>query len=274
MKRDTMSKKTNQTLNKCDELINRLQELKKALTATNVSSSRKPVNGLGAGWSQDQGTGAFHHSMHGVISTTKAPEGHYQITHGGRSVGRAASPQEAGTKIKNYVGTLHPNDTGMHNVNPMAVGKSEQDEKKKKKYSPAQLAAMEEARRLKKNSEGTPWVQHASVPNADEELARMQKANPVERAENIMSNQLANMMQGRAMLGQPPRQPTDQELFGHLVPSEDQLQKAEHQWNNRMNWLEEAVKPIGSRFASEEEELAYWSNLGVNQKNTGSDEGF
>src|ERR1700677_4098763 len=101
-----MSKKTNQTLNKCDELISRLTELKKALCQTQAQSTRKPVNSLPTGWSQDAGTGSFHHSTHGVISTSKHPDGYYQVTHGGRSVGRAGSIGEAGAKIKQYVGSL------------------------------------------------------------------------------------------------------------------------------------------------------------------------
>ena len=126
-----MSKKTNSTLNKCDELINRLQELKKALTTVDskqATSNRKPVTGMGLGWSMDPGTGALHHSTQGIISTFKHPDGYYQINHGGRSVGRAMSPADAGLKIKNYVRGLRPDDTGMHNMDPMAM-KSEDVEK-------------------------------------------------------------------------------------------------------------------------------------------------
>ncbi len=265
-------KKTNQTtLNKCDELISRLQELKKALTtvgSTQVGSSRKPVSGMGAGWSMDASTGALHHSTQGVISTFKHPDGYYQIKHGGRSVGRASSPADAGVKIRNYVQGLKPGDTGMHNMDPMAMKNEDGEEKPSKKLhkalSPAQLAAIEEVKKLKKNAEGAPWINHAVVPNADAEVAKIQKNNPVHVGENIMSNQLANLMAGRAMLGAPPpKQPTNQEMFGHLVPSEEQIAKAEAKWNNTMNWLEEASKPIASRFASPEEEEAYWSSIKV-----------
>jgi hypothetical protein len=61
-------------------------------------------------------SGAFDHSTHGNIATTKTPEGLYQVHHGGRSVGRFKSLQEAGAKIKSYVNELGPGDTGMHNV--------------------------------------------------------------------------------------------------------------------------------------------------------------
>lgn len=125
-------KKTDSTLNKCDELIERLQELKKALTTTGSSmapSNRSPVSGLGAGWSMDPSTGALHHSTQGIISTFKHPDGYYQIKHGGRNVSRAADPAEAGLKIRSYVKNLRPDDTGMHLGDPMAM-KSEDDVEK------------------------------------------------------------------------------------------------------------------------------------------------
>lgn len=327
-----MSKKTDKTLNKCDELIERLQQLKKALNNEMVQapSNRKPANGLGIGWSQDPSTGSFHHSMHGIISTSKHPDGYYQINHGGRSVGRAASPGDAGLKIKGYVGSLGSGDTGMHNIDPNKMSKEEMDKsgygpkgggqytpadnvKRKqtnvgadrfgnqstksythnkafdhkvpkgaagpvKQYTPEQIAAINEARKLKKTAEGQPWVTHGSVPNADEELSKLKKSNPVDKAENLMANQLANLMQGRAMLGQSHKQPTSDdfvragEAMG-LAPTEDQLQKAEAGWTNRMNWLEEAMKPIASRFNSPEEEAAYWDSIKVNGSSR-DDHGF
>ncbi|CAM6003910.1 unnamed protein product [Sphagnum balticum] len=134
-----------------------------------------------------------------------------------------------------------------------------------KHFTPEQIAAINEANKLKKNVEGQPWVTHSGVPNADEELAKQQATNPVNRAEDIMANQLANVMANKAMLGiQPPPQPTNEQLFGHLVPNEDQIQKAESAWGNRMNWLQEAVQPISSRFNSPEEEQAYWDSIKVN----------
>jgi hypothetical protein len=138
------------------------------------------------------------------------------------------------------------------------------------KYTPAQIAAIEEASKLKKNAEKLPWVTHAKVPNADTEVKRVQAVNPAVKGENALANQLANMMAGRAMLGnKPPRQPSNEEMFGHLVPTEDQLKKAEHDWNNRMNWLEEAMKPISSRFKSPEEEEKYWASIKVVDKDDG-----
>jgi hypothetical protein len=326
-----MSKKADQTLKKCEDLIDRLQELKKALgvvTATK-QSNRTPVNALGAGWSQDPGTGAFHHSTHGVISTMKGPEGSgYNIVHGGRSVGRVGDMSQAGTKIKDYVKTLKVGDTGSHNIDPMSISKDDQDIEKSgygpkkaglyspadnakrkmnnvggerfgnqsvksytgrafadrkapsgpaspvKQYSPAEIAAAREADKIK-NMKKSSWADHPDFPNADSEVKKLAKNNPPEIAENLMANQLANLMQGRSMLGTPPpKQPTDNEMFGHLAVTEEMEKTAQKQWEGNAfnNFLMEATKPISSRFASEEEELAYWASIKV--PDSGGTEGY
>jgi hypothetical protein len=315
-----MSKKTDKTLQKCDELIDRLTQLKKALTATNVASTRRPVNALGAGWSQDPSTGAFHHSTHGVISTTKHPDGYYQITHGGRSVGRADSAGAAGIKIKNYIGTLQPGDVGMHNLDPMSVGKNEDMDKSGygpkgggqydpaanarrkatnvgterfgnqsvksythgkafaqktpkgaagpvKQYTPEQIAAINEARKLKKTAEGTPWVTHGSVPNADQEVQKLQVTNPAVPGEDAALAQLTNLMASKNMMH--ARTPSSEEMIkaGERMfgVNEQALEKQDQQWGGAINnWLIEAQKPISARFASEEEEQAYWASIKVN----------
>jgi hypothetical protein len=139
-----------------------------------------------------------------------------------------------------------------------------------KKYTPAQLAAIEEAKNLKKNYEKLPWVSHSNVPNADAEVRNLQRTNPVSKGEDALANQLSSVMAGKNMLGiKPPPQPTNEQMFGHLVPSEEQLQKAEHDWNNRFNWLQEAMKPISSRFKTPEEEEAYWRSIKVTDKDDG-----
>lgn len=354
------TKKTDQTLQKCDELIDRLNELKKAIGSINVQSNRTPVNALGVGWSQDPGTGAFHHSTHGVISTFVHPEGGFEVRHGGRSIGRVAQIGEAGNMIRGYVGKLGPMDTGMknrpspqiptnmkagtptynqpplvnatmaksgygpkgaglydHKVNDSRKRNNLSDERvagaggpnasvkaistkpgqlsakqqaaaeagktKKlsgpvKQYTPAQIAALEEARKLKKNSEDAPWVQHGQVPNADEQVELIKKTNPVALGEDAMATQLANMMHGKAMMRPDHRQPTSEDMImaGQamgLVPTEEMAKAQEQKWGNTMNWLQEAVKPISARFASEEEELAYWSSIKVNGGG-GGDYGF
>jgi isochorismate hydrolase len=52
------------------------------------------------------------------------------------------------------------------------------------------------------------------------------------------------------MAGPVGRQPTDQEMFGHLVPSEDQVKAAEDQWSNGLNkFFNEVRKPIEKQSA-------------------------
>jgi len=344
-----MSKKTDQTLKKCEDLIERLQELKKALgVVTQKQSNRRPVNALGAGWSQDPGTGAFHHSTHGVISTMKNPEGGFNIVHGGKMVGQVGDVSQAGAHIKSYVGNLGAMDTGMHNrpspMNPdtpklgtgnsfeksgygpkgaglynpadnarrkmnntgdvagagpnvnakaystkpgqlsaKAQASAEAAKTKKlsgpvKQYTPAQIAAINEARKLKKNAEESRWDQHAQIPNADEEVNNLQKTNPPVVAEDLMANQLANLMQGKAMLNQPPKQPSSEEMLmaGQAMGLgvTEEMQKAEEvQWGGAINnWLLEAQKPISSRFNSPEEEDAYWASIKVADR--GGNDGY
>lgn len=60
------------------------------------------------------------------------------------------------------------------------------------------------------------------------------------------------------------RQPTDEELFGHLVANENIEKTAKQKWENAiMGWHSDAVKAINSKFSSEEEELAYWRSIPV-----------
>lgn len=344
------TKKTDQTLQKCDDLIERLQELKKALGVVNKPAARTPVNALGVGWSQDPSTGAFHHSTHGIISTFKNPEGGFDIKHGGKMIGQVGDMSQAGARIKAYVGGLGAMDTGMmnraspqsnpnqklgsgtgfekSNYGPKGAGLYDQtanarrkannigdvagagpntnvkaysskpgqlsakqqataESRKTKKlsgpvkqYTPAQIAALNEAQKLKKSMG---WAEHNSIPNADEEVEKLAKANPAVAAEDLMANQLANLMQGKAMLNpsmphaqQPPAQPTDEELFGHLVVTEEMEKAAQAQWEgNAFNsFLHEATKPISSRFASEEEEIEYWNSIKVSDKPGGGETGY
>jgi hypothetical protein len=97
------------------------------------------------------------------------------------------------------------------------------------------------------------------------------KEDQTKRGEDIMANQLKDMMLNKSILGAtPPPQPSDQEMFGHLAVSEEQAQVAEQQWNGTINnWLAEAMKPLSSRFSSEEEELAYWDSIKVNGSSGG-----
>lgn len=275
-----MSKKTDQTLNKCNELIDRLNELKKALTATNVSSNRKPVGALGVGWSQDPSTGAFHHSTYGIISTHKLPEGGFEIRHGGGIVGRVKDIADAGAHIKNYVSGLGSMDTGMFNRPSVQTAATMNDPKLGRAkvpaagvtYTPAQMAAMQEAKKIKKSVESASWIQHKSVPNADEEVMKVQRENPAVAGEKHLANQLANMMMSKAMLNPNHRQPTSEDMVmaGEamgIAPSQEMIKSAEQQWAGTMNnWLAEAQKPISARFSSPEEEQAYWDSIKVTGK--------
>jgi len=202
-----MSQKNKNQLNKCDELIDRLTELKKVLNALSTAQpSRQPA---------------------------KTPVN--------KSLNKSSEPIS--------------------------------------RYTPAQLAAIEEANRLKKNAENAPWITHSGVPNADAAVKHVQRTNPVNKAEDVMATQLANMMAGKAMLGIKPPVPLSGDAFIRageqmgLAPSEAQLQKAESDWNNRFNWLAEAQKPISARFKSAEEEEKYWASIKVNDSGKG-DYGF
>lgn len=144
------------------------------------------------------------------------------------------------------------------------------------KWTPEQIEAENKKRGLKKG-----WGEHLPFPSAEEEILKLAKAT-VEDGETAAANQLANLMMGKQMLGKdvhpavaammapPPPQPTNEQLFGHLVVSEEMAKKAEQQWNGTLNnWLIEASKPISQRFASEEEEMAYWSKIKVADRDDG-----
>ncbi len=130
-----------------------------------------------------------------------------------------------------------------------------------KQWTPEQIAAENEKRGLKKG-----WgEEHNPIPNADEEVLKLQK-NVTLQGEEAAANQLLKLMMGKSMLGQqPPPQPTDEQMFGGGVVTEEMAKAAEGKWNNTINnWLAEATKPISQRFASEAEELAYWNSLKIN----------
>jgi hypothetical protein len=46
--------------------------------------------------------------------------------------------------------------------------------------------------------------------------------------------------------------------------SKEVMKAQDANWGNSINnWMNEAVKPISARFASEEEEMAYWSSIKI-----------
>ena len=291
---------------KIEELEKKLKSLKEALNkadAANVPSNKRPVNALGAGWFQDSGTGALHHSAHGIISTSRHPEGHFEIKHGGRPVGRAASPEEAGLKIKDYVKTLRSLDTGSHNVDPSTM-KSEKDVEKSgygpkgggqydvaanverkarnigdvaegtgknvniKTYStkPGQLSskaqASLEAARAKKLS--GPDKQYAPEEIAEYQRKKGQEVKKsVEWSEDEMAGKLSSVLPFNKPL---KLQASDEELFGHLVVSQEQQASLEKNFQGKFtDFFAEVQKPLSElkKFASEEEEIAYWRSIGT-----------
>ena len=125
---------------------------------------------------------------------------------------------------------------------------------------------------LRERLTGNKWGQHNPFPSAHQPNAN----KPLPTAEQLMADQLANVMMAKKMMqpipGAPllgsvaPPQPTDDQLFGHLVPNEQMLKAADRQYSNGMNdFFSEAMKPISSRFSSEEEELQFWANLKVSE---------
>lgn len=140
-----------------------------------------------------------------------------------------------------------------------------------KRYSPEEIARLNQERQFKKA-----WADHLPFPNAEEEMSKLAQRNPVEQGDDAMANQLANMMNSKAMLNPSHRQPSSEDMImaGEqmgLGASEQMIKAQDQQWNGAINnWLAEATKPISQRFASEEEELAYWSSLKVADRDDGS----
>lgn len=59
----------------------------------------------------------------------------------------------------------------------------------------------------------------------------------------------------KAVIHNAPKQPTDEELFGHLVVTEEMVKKAQQDWENKMNSTFDAMKaPI----ISEEDQDHEW----------------
>lgn len=101
-----------------------------------------------------------------------------------------------------------------------------------------------------------------------------------EMFEQQHAQRLANQLQKSGILTgkRPPSQPTNEEQVAWLASqgfdTEESLAKKEDNWgkNPINNWLAEATKPLNQRFASEEEERAYWDKIKVSGSG-GRDEG-
>lgn len=145
-----------------------------------------------------------------------------------------------------------------------------------KQWTPEQIEAENKKRGLKKS-----WDQHLPFPSAEEEIMKLAGVEQIS-GETAAANQLMNLMQGKSMLGKntppaikamfaaPPAQPTDEQMFGHLVVTEEMAKAKEEEWKKgAFGWLAEAAKPIAQKFASEEEELAYWDSIKIADRDDG-----
>ena len=56
----------------------------------------------------------------------------------------------------------------------------------------------------------------------------------------------------KSIIDSTPKQPTDEEMFGYLTVSEEQLQKAEDEWNGRLGgFYEAAAEPLEKQDSKE-----------------------
>ena len=143
-------------------------------------------------------------------------------------------------------------------------------------YSPEEKAALASKMKLNKG-----WGQHLPFPSVEDEIMNLAKNyNPT--GEEASAQQLADLMSGKNMLGNnvhpavkammapPPPQPTNEQLFGGGVVTEEMAKAAEQNWAGSLNnFFAEASKPLSARFTSEEEELAYWSRVRVEDRDDG-----
>lgn len=133
-------------------------------------------------------------------------------------------------------------------------------------------------RRLKKaiQEEDLTPAQRAADRIAARILAKKGEGDSdTDKANQLLNTMVKNNLLGLGPIpvGTVPRQPTDEELFGHLVADEETVKKSEENWHNSINnWLHEANKPINSRFKTPEEEQEYWDSIKVSDG--GNDYGY
>ena len=139
-----------------------------------------------------------------------------------------------------------------------------------RQWTPEQIAAENKKRGFAKS-----WADHNPIPSAEEEIMKLAGV-PLENGEDAMAGQLAKMMHSKAMLNHKNPTPDEFTAAGEamgLGVSEEMAKAAEQQWSGAINnWLAEATKPISQRFASEEEEIAYWNSIKVSD--SGGDHGY
>ena len=82
----------------------------------------------------------------------------------------------------------------------------------------------------------------------EDELSKSLGESQGKKGEDATALQLAELLQKKNLLQPLPdglRQPTDEELFGGLVVSEEEMEKREKDWQNKINDFYKAVqKPV------------------------------
>lgn len=251
-----MNNKDQKTLKKCDDLIKALSSLRKGAqlklvpppvsTAPSTSSIDEyheiPLPHVGPGWHQDKKTGALTHADHGAVHIVKRNDGKFDIYH--LQTTPAETLTGGVTRAKKYVSTAN------------TIGEAG-------KYM------MGYASRLRKSIESEddrPWLRHNSIPSAYDYRPK----DGSKSSEDALAAELAKTLFSNGVQGQQVLQPSDQQLFGQSVVSKEQAEAAEQKWQNTFNWLQEASKPINSRFASEQEEIEYWNSIKVSDKDDNS----
>lgn len=118
------------------------------------------------------------------------------------------------------------------------------------------------------------WANHLPFPSAEEEIMNFAAIQKKSKDENQLSNQLADIMNQKSMLGQN-RQPTSNEMITagesmRIGMPASSIQKTHAEWGDSFNnWLAEASKPINQRFSSAEEEDQYWNSIGIQDRDDG-----
>jgi hypothetical protein len=65
------------------------------------------------------------------------------------------------------------------------------------------------------------------------------------KGKDVIVDQVRKILSGSDKIDNPGKQPTNEQLFGHLVVSQEQLEKQEKAWENKINdWFTQVAKPV------------------------------
>lgn len=217
--------KYDQAIEKYEKLLKRLNDMKSLIEKSDIryqQSSRVPVQGLPAGWTRatqpdETGSVTFHHPTDDPI-TVERHQGGFRIRHRGGVVNKAPSMHEAGKMVGEYIKNLPNKSVNIYDrpsPNMPAPGMP----------IPTKMAP-----------------RHQNILKSQEDTRQTQ-------TENLLASQLADLLQGKSMLGAPVQGITQEAMVKKAVAAED--------------WISEASKPISQRFSSEEEEASYWDSIKV-----------